>query len=1015
MNFLSLTKPKGFRKGAVSIGSVVATFLLTSLISFNLLAQGTTVTGKVTDTNGGELPGVSIQVKGTTTGTQTGIDGTYRLAGVPANGTLLFSFIGMNTQEIAVANRTLINVTLSDDAQALEEVVVIGYGTQKVRDATGAVATIGAKDFNQGVINSPEQLLQGKLAGVQMTPNSGDPGAGVNFTIRGTSSIRGNNGPLFVVDGVPLDGGDLTNNQSGAGGVGNVASRNPLNFLNPQDIANISVLKDASAAAIYGSRGANGVVLITTKQGRSGPGTFNFSAAGSIATTANRYDLLNSTEMVSELNRGGFNPTGNPLLNGGQNTDWQDQIYRTAYTQNYNMSFGGGTDKTNYFFSLGYQDQQGIVRGSAQDRLQARVNASHKLFNDKVTVGIALTTSKVNDTQAPIGGDIGFEGNLISTSIKTNPTFPVRNADGTFYTTGTPSFRNPTAMLNQVRNFGPVNRTLGNAYVSWKIVDGLTYKLSLAQDNSTSTSNTSVDPGAIGFVNAIQNNQGLAAIGNANRTTSTVEHTLNYVKEFGSHSVDALAGFAYQKFENQGNSVTARLFTAPAGFPLLNNIGFVDATGANKPYDGGSFRNEFDLQSFFGRATYNYNGKYYLTGTLRVDGSSKFGLNNKYGYFPAVNGAWRISEENFLKGSSVISDLKLRAGYGVTGNSEGFPINQSITTYVPNKNAGGINKENVSNPDLQWESTTQYNVGLDFAFLKGRLSGSVDYFYKGTNNLLFPLPAQQPDVAAIQWTNLNANIVNKGVEFMVNYDILSGKKLSWDASVNATFLENVVESLDITTAFTGNVYGQGLSGAFIQPIVVGFPLYGFFLREFQGFDDNGLNVLGPDVPAAQRPYAGSPFPTMTWGLTNNFRYGNWNATVFINGQTGGYLYNNTRLALGGAPAIAQGNNTDRAWIDAEESFSNGLTPSTRFLEKSDFVRLTNLVIGHTVPLGKDNGIKSLNISLAGQNLFLISQYSGLDPEVTNPNAAVNGIPSRGIDYISYPQARVFTLSLNAGF
>lgn len=969
----------------------------------------------MTDTNGEELPGVTVQVKGTTKGTQTGIDGNYTLSGVPANGTLIFSFVGMNAQEIAVANRTMINVTLSDDAQALEEVVVIGYGTQKVRDATGAVASIGAKEFNQGVINSPEQLLQGKLAGVQMTPNSGDPGSGINFTIRGTSSIRGNNGPLFVVDGVPLDGGGLSNNQSGAGGFGDVAQRNPLNFLNPQDIASISVLKDASAAAIYGSRGANGVVLITTKQGRSGAGTFNFSASGAIATPASKYDLLSADEMVSELRRGGFNPDGNALLDGGANTDWQDQIYRTAYTQNYNMSFGGGSDKTNYFFSLGYQDQQGIVRTSGQDRLQARVNASHKILNDKVTVGIALTTAKINDAYAPIGGNVGFEGNLIAASIKTNPTYPIRNQDGSFFTTGTPSFRNPVSMLNQIRTFGPTNRTLGNVYASWKIVDGLTYKLSLATDNSTSTFNTSVEPGTPGFVSNAPNNQGIATIGNATKTTSTIEHTLNYVKEFGQHNLDLLGGFAYQKFENVGNNIRAQFFVAPEGFPLLNNINFVDASGANKPYDGGSYSNQFDLQSYFGRATYNYGGKYYLTGTLRVDGSSKFGANNKYGYFPAVNGAWRISEEDFLKGSSVFSDLKLRAGYGVTGNSEGFPINQSITTYVPNKNAGGISKENVSNSDLQWESTTQYNVGLDFAFLKGRLSGSVDYFYKGTNNLLFPLPAPQPDVATIQWSNLDANIVNKGVEFMVNYDILSGKKLSWDASVNATFLKNEVESLAITTAFTGNVYGQGLSGAFIQPIVVGFPLYGFFLREFQGFDENGQTLLSPDVPASQRPYAGSPFPTVTWGLTNNFRYGDWNATVFINGQQGGYIYNNTALALGGAPAIAQGNNTDKSTIDPAESFSNGITPSTRFLEKSDFVRLTNLVIGRTIPLNKENGIKSLNISLAGQNLFLISPYSGLDPEVTNPSAAANGIPSRGIDYISYPQARTFTLSLNAGF
>ena len=985
-------------------GFVLAFMLLTSL---SVMAQDLTVSGTVKGTDGTGLPGVTVQVKGTPKGTQTDIEGNYKLAGVAKNATLVFSFVGMTTKEEAVSGRSSINVTLSDDAAALEEVVVVGYGTQKVKDATGAVASIGAKDFNKGVINSPEQLLQGRVAGVQMTPNSGDPGAGANFTIRGTSSIRGNNTPLFVVDGVPLDGGDLSNNQTGGSGFGNIASRNPLNFMNPADIENISILKDASAAAIYGSRGANGVVLITTKKGKGGAGTFNFSASGAISTPASKYDVLSQSEFLAQAQKGGLDLTSK-FVNGGANTDWQKEIYRTAYTQNYNMSFGGGTDKTSYYFSLGYQNQQGIVKTSGQDKLQARINASHKLFNDKVMVGVALTTAKINDTYAAIGGDVGYEGNLISTSIKTNPTFPIIGTDGKYYTTGTPSFRNPVSLLNEIHTFGPTNRTLANVYATWNIIDGLTYKLNLAQDNVTNTLSSSLDPGIPGFTANAPNNQGRVGIGNASKTTSTIEHTFNYKKTFGKHDIDALGGFAYQKFQNSGNNISAQYFVAPSGFPLINNIGFVDNSGSNKAYDAGSYANQYDLQSYFGRIGYNYAGKYYVTGTLRVDGSSKFGANNKYGYFPAVNAAWKISEEEFMKGG-VFSDLKLRAGYGVTGNSEGFPINQSITTYIPNKGSGGIAKENVSNPDLKWESTTSYNVGLDWAVLKGRLSGAIDYFYKGTNNLLFPLPAPQPDVATTKWTNLDANIVNKGVEFTLNYDVLSGKKLSWDISANATFLKNVVQSLSITTAYTGNVYGQGLSGAYIQPITVGYPLYGFFLNEFKGFDASGNNILGAD-----KVYSGSPFPKATWGITNSFSYGDWNASIFINGQNGGYIFNNTALALGGNPAIKQGNNTDKRWIDDKESFSNGLTPSTRFLEKSDFVRLSNLVISRNVKVNSKT-IKGLNVSLSGQNLFLISNYKGLDPEVTNPNASANGIPSSGIDYISYPKARTFTLGLNASF
>ncbi len=994
------------RQGAASKSLLkTALMAITMLVSISIYAQDKTVSGKVTDKGDGSgMPGVSVSVKGSNRGTQTDINGAYKIA-AGSNATLVFSFVGYAKQEVAVGNRSELNVSLASEDKALDEVVVIGYGTQKVKDATGSVSSLSSKDFNKGVINSPEQLLQGRVAGVQMTPNSGDPGAGININIRGTASLRGNNNPLFVVDNVPLDNSDVVNN-AGAVGIGTVTSRNPLNFLNPADIENISILKDASAAAIYGARGANGVVLITTKKGKSGAGVFNFSMSGSVASAAKKYDLLSPSEFKAEMQRAGQD-VNNKLIIGSGSTDWQEQVLRTAFTQNYNMSFGGGSDKTSYFFSLGYQDQQGIIKNTSQDKVQARINASHKLFDDKVTVGVALTTAKINDVYGATSGNVGFDGNLVSRMINLNPTFPVYATDGSYFTTGGVSFRNPVSLLNNFHQYGPTNRTLANIFASWEIVKGLTYKASLSQDNVATTLNSYVDVNTPGFQNSVPNNAGGATIGNQNRTTSTIEHTLNFKKVVGKHDIEALAGFSYQKFANSGSNVQANYFTVPAGTNLTNNIGYVDNTGSNKPFNGTSFANQSELQSYFGRASYNYDGKYYLTGTLRVDGSSKFGANNKYGYFPAVNGAWKISGEEFMK-DSFFSNLKLRAGYGVTGNSEGFPANQTVTTFIPNANNAGISKENIANADLKWESTTSYGLGIDFSVMKGRLSGTVDYFNKTTNNLLFPLSAPQPDVATTRWSNLDASVVNKGVEVTLAYDVIKSGDFTWTASANATFLDNKLEKLN-NTVLTGDIFGQGLSGAYVQPLTAGYPLYSFFVPEFKGFDAKGQNIL-----SEKSIYAGSPFPTMSWGLNNDLSFGKWSVGMFINGQSGGYIFNNTALALGGAPTLNQGNNSDKSWIDAKESFTNGLAASTRFVEKSDFVRLSNLSISRRIAV-ESKHIKGLSVSLSGQNLLLISSYKGLDPEVTNPGASRNGIASRGIDYVSYPKARTFTLSLSANF
>eukprot|EP00388_Colpodella_angusta_P024714 GDKJ01065089.1.p1 GENE.GDKJ01065089.1~~GDKJ01065089.1.p1 ORF type:complete len:1012 (+),score=137.94 GDKJ01065089.1:1109-4144(+) len=1001
---------RSMRQGAASNSLIkVVMMAVTMFVSMSMNAQDRTVTGKVTESGDASgLPGVSVAVKGTNRGTQTDVNGTYKIS-VPSNATLIFSFVGFTKQEIAVGSSTEVNVKLVSETKALDEVVVVGYGTTTKKDATGGVVALTAKDFNKGVIASPEQLLQGRAAGVQMTPNSGEPGAGINIRIRGTTSIRSGNGPLYVVDGIPLDGSSTTDGADGSAGFGNVAAKNPLNFINPNDIENISVLKDASAAAIYGSRGANGVVLITTKKGKSGQSSLNFSANTSISSNYKNYDVMSAADFLKNATAAGLD-VSNKLINAGANTDWQKEVYRTAVTQNYNLSYGGGNDKTNYFFSLGYNDQQGTVKGTAMNKLTARINATHKLFDDKVVLAVAMTTSQIKDKGAATGGDIGFEGNVISRAIQTNPTYPILATDGSYFTNGTPAFRNPVSLLNQVSIGANSARTLMNFSATWNILSNLSYKANFGLDNSDAVSRTAVQPGTPGFANNIPGNQGYARIANRYITTTTIEHTLNYKTVLGKSKLDALAGFSYQKFENQSNFIQAIYFVAPQGFDLTNNINFVDNSGTNKAFSGGSAKGQSDLQSYFARANYSYNDKYLLTATLRVDGSSKFGLNNKYGYFPSFGAAWRLSNESFIP-KEVFSDLKLRTGYGITGNQE-FPTNTSLATYAPNSSSGGLSKENVPNPDIKWETTTAYGVGIDFALLKGRLSGTVDYFNKSTNNLLFPFAAPQPDVATTRWSNIPADIRNKGVEFSLNYQILAGKKLDWDISVNTTFLKNEVARLDVATIQTGNLFGQGLSGAFIQPITQGYPLYGFFLNDFKGYDASGNTIL-----SAEKSYKGSPFPTNTWGLTNNFTYGAWNASIFINGQSGGYVYNNTANAVLNRGSLKQGNNVTYQTISSTtgQAYGDAPVPSTFYLEKSDFVRISNLSIGYNVSLPANSFAKSLNLSLTGQNLLLISNYTGLDPEITNPAASRNGVPSLGIDYISYPKARTFTIGVSANF
>ncbi|WP_311195983.1 SusC/RagA family TonB-linked outer membrane protein [Antarcticibacterium sp. 1MA-6-2] len=743
-------------------------FFLFAVFSFGFIQAQGTVSGTVTDGTM-PIPGVNIIVQGTTNGTTTDFDGNYTLNNVPDDAVLVFSFLGYGSQEVLVNGRQTINVTMQEDAAALSEVVVIGYGQTTVRDATSAVATVTSEDFNRGVVASPEELIQGRTAGLQVTTTSGEPGGGVNIRIRGTTSVRGGNDPLFVVDGVPLSGDDVS---AGGGdvGFGSSSPKNPLNFLNPQDIESMSVLKDASATAIYGSRGANGVVIITTKSGRGMDGRFDYSTNLGVATQANKYDLLNREEWLEAYAETGLDPE--PLDYGGD-TDWQDEITRTAFTQEHNLAYSSSYNQGNYRVSLGYSDLMGIVENSSMERLSGRLNVNHRMFDDRLKFSLQTSISRINDERAPISNNAGSEGDLLGATYMITPTSP---SDPDFYE----GQINPNGLLKYTLDETETDRFLINFSTDYTILEGLSAKLNLGYDKADSYRGFGISGDVVGIGSAVPGN-GRAQINEIESTNKLMEITLNYELPFENSKLDALVGYSYQEFDRKGINAQGWGFQDMNMGTMINNLqgardvleGNIQGSYQQYGYDtngffvnrlfpdiatdrptaptglnvnavaGDTFHTTDELQSFFGRLNYTIAEKYLFTATLRADGSTRFGGNNKYGYFPSGAFAWQLGDEDFIP--ETFSTLKLRLGYGVTGNQE-IPYN----LYIARERFGGIGISDAGtvnvpgtgqitwpNADLKWETTTQSNIGLDFGFMNDRLSGSLDFYHKSTTDLLF--------------------------------------------------------------------------------------------------------------------------------------------------------------------------------------------------------------------------------------------------------------------------------------
>jgi TonB-dependent starch-binding outer membrane protein SusC len=984
------------------------TFLLVIMFLTTASIYGQrTISGTVTDAESGEsLVGANVLVKGFEgIGTSTDFDGNYSIE-VPQGATaLIFSFIGYTEKEVELSVSNILNVGLQSGTQ-LDELVVIGYGSVRKSDLTGSVSTVREEDFNVGILPSPDQLIQGKVAGVQVINNSGAPGAGTTVRIRGNSSIRAGNQPLYVVDGVPLDGRSARPGLN-SGDLGSTPDANPLNFINPADIESMEVLKDASATAIYGSRGANGVIIINTKRGKTGEPKIDFSTSVGASNILKKYDVLDGNQYRSALEQYDLrDDDGNLLGNEGGNVDAMDAILRTGITQNYNFSISGGNSNGNYRLSAGYMDQEGIIIGSNFKKYTASLNGSYKFLKSKrLGVDFNLMTAHTDEQLAPITSNAGFQGSLIGQALQWNPTISLMDAnDPTGFRIDRGSTTvNPLAMANAYNDNANVTTILGSISPSFKISDNLEYRMIYSLNSSLGNRRSSVQPWI--NIQGIQD-RGLANLASNQLITQQFTHTLNYNRKLGREvNFNAVLGYEYMSFANRGFGLTAQDF-------IFTDIDMTDAL--NQIERAGStifsFRDPLiELQSYFARTNFNIRNKYLITATVRADGSSKFGENNKYGIFPSLAAAWNIQEEEFFA-SNFIDQLKFRAGWGQVGNQE-FPAGAAQERFA--FSPGGVSLVNVANPNLQWESQSTINLGLDFAFNNYKWFGSIEVFRQVTTNLLFNFEAIQPAPATRFFDNLDGEIINTGLEIDLNYMLAENSRFRWSIGGNIAFLKNELQNYFGPTVETGALFGQGLTGALSQRLENGQPLNSFYLREHLGIGENGQSILTDDGDSFF--HLGQPNPTVLLGVTSNMSYDDFTFGFSFNGAMGHQIYNNT------ANSVLPIGNLGTRNIDAnliggpvQEARSNAIRASSRYLESGNFVRLANLSLGYNFgSIGED--IKNVRLSLIGQNLLLFTNYTGFDPEVNTVNVSADGVPSFGIEYIPFPSARTVMLGLNFSF
>ncbi|GAB3547391.1 SusC/RagA family TonB-linked outer membrane protein [Spirosoma fluminis] len=993
------------------------------------------IVGRVAAENGEELPGVSVVVKGSTRGTTTDANGRYQLSVPDSKAVLVFSFVGYVSQEVVVGNRTTVDVQLATDTRSLNEVVVIGYGTQKKSDLTGAVATVPVEEIRKVAVASLDQALQGRAAGVQITQNSGAPGGTTTIRIRGGNSIQGDNEPLYVIDGIPFK------NDGASSG----SNFNVLSTLNPSDIESISVLKDASSTAIYGSRGANGVVIITTKRGKAGKSTINFDTYYGVQQVRRKYPVLNGREYAQFVNDANTNEGRAAVYSQdqvnafGEGTDWQDQIFQSAPIQNYQLSISGGDERTQYAIGGGYFKQDGIVVNSNFDRYSFRINLDRKLTN-KIKIGNSLTVNRTVSNQSRTDGDLGSAGLVTMAALQFPPILPVYNPDGTYLVTS-PALNftadNPVALARDSKNRNTAFRTFGNVFGEYQIIDGLNLKVLLGVDAILQKQDSylprSVSSGlSQGGVGSLYNSQAVTWL---NENLLTYNRTVNTV-----HTIGALLGFTQQAYRVETSTAAARNF-------VNDNLNTGNLGAGSVPLTPSSGIGTWGLQSYLARVNYGYKDKYLVTASFRADGSSRFGANKQYGYFPSAALAWRVSEESFMKDVRAVSDLKLRATYGLTGNQDGignYPAYSLLATqnYVlGNTVATGIGPNQIANPDLSWETTSQADFGIDLGLLNNRITVTADAYVKRTKDLLLnvTVPSTSGYTSAIK--NLG-RVENKGLELSVSSRNIDGA-FKWNTDINFALNRNKV--LDIGGApqiFAGQVanIAQNVNSGIIR---VGEPLGSFY-----GYVTNGLYQTSDELAAlvdaqARKPgdrkyldlngdkkiddndrtIIGRAQPKFIGGFNNTFSYKGLELTVFFQGVYGNEILNANRFEL---EYLNGTNNQDRDMLNRwTPTNTNTDIPrasttrpanriSTRQIEDGSYLRLKNIQLAYNLPalVLKTLKIQSLRVYATAQNFATWTNYSGYDPEV---NRFGQDSRSQGFDYASYPAAKTLMFGLNVGF
>ncbi|PVH26203.1 SusC/RagA family TonB-linked outer membrane protein [Sphingobacterium corticibacter] len=987
--------------------------LLSALVLFLLhgntaFAQNANLNGKVTS-DGQPISGATLTLLELQRITSTDGNGSFSFSGIAAGSyTLTVSFLGFETYRETIrisADMSPLNINLhASSREDIGEVNVVGYASVRRKDLTGAVTRVSEKDFNQGPFTAPDQLIQGKAPGVQMINNSGQPGGETTVRIRGNSAVTGSGQPLYVIDGIALDGRSPRPQRSAA--VGSSPGGNPLVFLNPSDIESMEILKDASATAIYGARAAYGVVLITTKRGKAGDLRVDVNASTGIASLMRRIDILDANQFRNALSS--YELIGGDL---GNNVDAIGAITRNAIIQNYAVSMSGGTDDAKFRASIGYQDQEGILLKSGFKKVAASVNGNFRMLESKkLGLDLGLIGTQTNEQLAAVTTDAGFMGSLVGQALNWNPTEPLYNNDGSLNIKYGTSIINPLGMAESNNDLARVSTVIGSVSPYYKFNDWLEYRVLGAVNYSTGIRRASTRswiniPGIVADPNGGALG-GEASYANNELTTQQLTHTLTFNREIANKlNLNAIIGYEYMNFMYKGMD-----------FRGINygdiDIDYTDALQAGS--SGNRIVNSFndpttELQSYFLRAILNYDSRYLLTATMRRDGSTKFGDNNRYGNFPSFSAAWNIRNESFMQDVAWLNELRLRAGWGRTGNQE-FPAGSAINRYgFINDNA--VRPINNGNPNLRWQSDEQINIGFDFGIFGNKLSGSIDAFDKKTTDLLYPTIPLYPNApdAPIIWSNLDGRIRNRGIEFALHANIMQKEHLTWNMGANLTLLKNEVSNMN-NVILTGALSGQGVSGATVQVIQSGLPMFAMMTREYLGLDPDGFSNYTDD--GFSMLYVGNPNPTALIGFSTDVAYKKFTFSANFNGALGQDIYNNTANTvlpitnLGGFRNIT----ADLLKSPIQESLTNSAAPSSRFIENGSYIKLANATIAYQVGnIGAS--MKNLNIFFNGTNLLLFTKYSGFDPEVNTPKGLGN-TGSAGIDYIGYPPARTFNLGVN---